>query len=318
MNVVDVLPRDAIPPVYEPSSQPPAQYDGDPDDEVVVVERDGAVRGYPVRYLDYHEVVDDELGATPIAVTWCPLCGSVLVFDRRVGGETLTFGVSGKLADDTLVLYDHETDSEWKQSSGCGIAGPHEGTQLDVLPSTLTTYERFRDGYPDADLLAPPGGASEAASETDDPVEIDYDAETYDDYLDGEGFGLAARRPDATQRSFPLDWLDPKTVVVGLEHDGEAVAVARPTVEAADGVVTLTVGGTSVVVFAAPDGTHAYHDPGFDWRLADGLAHGDGGQWDPTTGVAVDADRRLSRFPAVRLFAYGWVDNHGPTAFYRG
>ena len=318
MNVVDVLPRDAIPPVYEPAYSPAERYDGDADDDVVVVERGDAVRAYPIRYLSYHEVVDDELGGTPIAVTWCPLCGSVLVFDRRVDGQTLTFGVSGKLADDTLVFYDHETDSEWKQSLGRGIAGPHEGTELDLLPSTVTTYEQFRDGYPDAELLAPPGGASETASETDAPAEIDYDEAAFADYFDGDGFGLGGRRSDVPQRSFPLDWLDPKTVVVGLEHGGEALGVPRPTVEAAGGVVRVTVGDADVVVFAAPDGTHAYHDPGFDWRLADGVVHGDGLRWNPTTGVAVGADRRLSRFPAVRLFAYGWVDNHGTAAFYRG
>ncbi len=149
MTVVDLLPQDAIPPIYEPTYQPVDGYDGAADDDIVVVESGESVRGYPVRYLTSHEVVDDELAGVPIAVRWCPLCGSVAVFDRRVNGTQLTFSVSGKLADDTLVMYDHETDSEWKQSLGRGIAGPHEGTKLERLPATTTTYEQFRSLYPD-------------------------------------------------------------------------------------------------------------------------------------------------------------------------
>ena len=317
MTVVDLLPRDAIPPIYEPTYQPVDGYDGETDDDVVVVELGESVRGYPVRYLTYHEVVDDELAGVPIAVTWCPLCGSVAVFDRRVDGTQLTFGVSGKLADDTLVMYDHETDSEWKQSLGRGIAGPHEGTGLERLPATTTTYEQFRSSYPDAALLAPAGGASETASDTDEPAEIDYDEAAFDDYFAGDGFGLGGHREDVPQRSFPLAWIDPKTVVVGLEHAGDAVGVPRPAVLDAGGAVSVGVGGEGVVVFATTDGTHAYHDPGRDWRLVDGLAVADGDRWEPTTGASLDDGEPLERFPAVRLFAYGWLDNHGEEAFYR-
>ena len=69
----------------------------------------------------------------PIAVTWCPLCGSAVVYDRVVDRRTLTFGVSGKLADDDVMMYDRETDSEWEQSTGVCIAGPHEGERLCAL-----------------------------------------------------------------------------------------------------------------------------------------------------------------------------------------
>ena len=330
MTVIEVLPKDAIPPVYEPTFEPVEAYPYEPDDDVIVVEIDGEVRGYPIRYLTYHEIVDDELGGVPIAVTWCPLCGSVLVFDRRVDGQTLTFGVSGKLDDDTLVMYDHETGSEWKQSLSEGIAGEHEGTRLDVLPSSVTTYERFREDHPDAAVLEAPGGASETASETDEPAQVDYSENNFDDYFESDGFGLAAHRGDGpgVEREFPLDWLDPKTVVVGLEHDGDAVGLPRPEVEAAGGVVSVTVGGAAAVVVATAHGTHAFHDPGYDWEATRGGFRGDGALWDGVTGETVDepaahsgeAYRQrdpLERFPAIRLFAFGWVDNHGTDALFR-
>lgn len=72
------------------------------------------LRAYPIRILSYHEMVTDEIGSKPITVTWCPICWSAVVYERAVDGQPLTFGVSGTLADDVLVLYDRETVSGWK------------------------------------------------------------------------------------------------------------------------------------------------------------------------------------------------------------
>ena len=97
MNVRQVVPRDAIPGV---------------DDPIFRRDYDGPAHAYPLRYLRCHGVVNDRVAGRPVAVTWCPLRGSAVVYDRRVGDRTLSFDVSGKLADDDLVLYDRETDSE--------------------------------------------------------------------------------------------------------------------------------------------------------------------------------------------------------------
>lgn len=112
MEVVSALPRDSIPSIEAPAFG--SDYFGDPADEVIVVDGDPP-RAYPVRILSYHEIVNDSVDGRPIAVTWCPICWSSAVYDRSVDGRTLTFGMSGKLADDALVIYDRETDSEWKQ-----------------------------------------------------------------------------------------------------------------------------------------------------------------------------------------------------------
>jgi hypothetical protein len=157
MNVRQVVPQDAIPSVDDPEFGD--EYFGASDDEVVVVEAEAdgtdSARAYPVRILNYHEIVNDEFGGDSIAVTWCPLCGSAVVYDRTVDGKTLTLGVSGKLADDDLVMYDRETGSEWKQSLGEAIAGELEGETLSVRASTVTTYERFREMHPDGGWPTP-------------------------------------------------------------------------------------------------------------------------------------------------------------------
>jgi len=213
MNVRQVVPRDAIPSVDDPEFG--RDYFGDPDDEVVVVEDDPVVRAYPVRILDYHEIVNDRLAGDPVAVTWCPLCGSAVVYDRRVAGRTLTFGVSGKLADDDLVMYDRETESEWKQSLGEAIAGELAGERLTALAAAVTTYRRFREEYPEGEVLQRPGGASEASGPGDDPEPIDYDDAPYADYFESDGFGLGAHRGSGG-REWDRDELDPKAVLLGV------------------------------------------------------------------------------------------------------
>jgi hypothetical protein len=344
MDVRQVLPRDAIPSVDDPAFE--ATYPGPGDDEVVVVdpgggatggdgaadagdddeaadgdehehERDGdaAARAYPVRYLNYHEVVNDRVGGTPVAVTWCPLCGSAVVYDRRVDGRVLEFGVSGKLADDDLVVYDRETGSEWKQSLGTAIAGPLAGAELRVLPASVTTYDRFAAAHPDGVVLAAPGGESEAASDDDEPAPVDYDVEPYAAYVAADGFGLEVHRGTGPGRSWDRADLDPKAVVVGLERDGDAVGVPLPAVEAAGGSLRATVGGEDVVVLATDDGLHAFADPGFDLVVREGRVRGDGATFDPVSGRSDDG-RRLERVPARRLFAFAWRDDHGPDAFH--
>jgi hypothetical protein len=320
MNVRDVLPRDAIPSVDDPTFGPVASSSLPSDERVVVYHPDGEedgeeaepARAYPVRYLDFHEVVNDAVDR-PLAVTWCPLCGAAVVYDRRVDGRTLTFGVSGKLADDDLVLYDQETESEWKQSAGRAISGALSGAELDVLPAAMTTVGQFRESNPDGLVLEAPGGESEAASDDDTPVPIEYEAAPYAEYQQREGFGLDAHRGTGG-RAWERDDLAPKTPVLGVTIGGDALAFPRDRVLDAGGAVTATVGSHEVVVFATPDGTHAFADPGHEWQTVVGGSE-DGTRWNGTTGRSEDG-RTLERLPTRRLFAFTWQDDHGPDAFW--
>ena len=251
----------------------------------------------------------------PVAVTWCPLCGSAVVYDRTVEGRVLEFGVSGKLADDDLVLYDRQTESEWKQSSGEAIAGSLAGASLSVRPSTVLPWRRFREVHPEGVVLRPPGGESEAAGAGDEPEPVGYDDAPYADYLAGEGFGLAAHRGEGSRKWDRAD-LAPKAVVLGVECDGEAVGFPLPRVRAAGGVVQTTVGGHAVLVIATERaGIHGYADPGYEFDLPDATLVADGTTWDPTTGRATDG-RQLERLATRRLFAFAWQDDHGPDAFH--
>ncbi len=105
-------------------------------------------RAYPIRYLLWHEIVNDKVGDVPVAVTFCPLCNSAMVFDRRFKGDVLSFGVSGKLRNSDMVMYDRETQSWWQQAIGTGIVGAHTRDELTQLPSWMESWQEFTTANP--------------------------------------------------------------------------------------------------------------------------------------------------------------------------
>lgn len=151
-------PKDGIPAIWEPSLIPVTDETRlEPREPVMVLELEGSVpRAYPVRYLMWHEIVNDIVDGTPVAVTFCPLCNSGMVFDARVGGEVLTFGVSGKLRHSDMIMYDRETLSWWQQAVGEGIVGEHTGTLLEPLPAWMEGWAQFRERNPDGLVMGEP------------------------------------------------------------------------------------------------------------------------------------------------------------------
>ncbi len=117
---------------------------------------DATPRAYPIRYLIWHEIVNDSVGGVPVAVTYCPLCNSAMVFDRRVRGQVLSFGVTGKLRASDMVMYDRETESWWQQALGRGIVGALTGAELATLPSWMESWRSFRARNPDGLVMAQP------------------------------------------------------------------------------------------------------------------------------------------------------------------
>ena len=151
-------PKDGIPAIAAPQFAPAGAGAAlDPREPVIAVEIDGAApRAYPLRYLTWHEIVNDTVGGVPVAVTFCPLCNSALTFDRRIGGRVLTFGVSGKLRNSDMIMYDRETQSWWQQALGEGIVGEMTGEQLTPVPSWMESWQAFRDRNPDGIVMAEP------------------------------------------------------------------------------------------------------------------------------------------------------------------
>jgi hypothetical protein len=149
-------PKDGIPSIDNPKFQPVAdETDVKPNEPVIGLEINGDARAYPLRILMWHEIVNDTVGGEPVAVTYCPLCNSAVVFERVVKGQETTFGTTGKLRNSDLVMYDRLTETWWQQFTGKGIVGEVTGTQLEILPARLESLAQFRERHPDGRILVP-------------------------------------------------------------------------------------------------------------------------------------------------------------------
>jgi hypothetical protein len=113
----------------------------------------GQSRAWPLRYLIWHEIANDNLGGTPIAVTYCPLCNAAIVFDRRIGDKVLDFGTTGNLRKSDLVMYDRQTESWWQQFTGEAIIGRRAGQILTPLASRLEDWKSFKTRNPNGTVM---------------------------------------------------------------------------------------------------------------------------------------------------------------------
>jgi len=121
---------------------------------VIALEIDEEARAYPLAILMWHEIANDEIAGTPVAVTFCPLCNSSVTFDRRVTGEALDFGVSGLLRNSDLIMFDRQSETWWQQLTGEGLAGEHAGVYLDIVPSQVIGFGTFAERYPDGLVMS--------------------------------------------------------------------------------------------------------------------------------------------------------------------
>jgi hypothetical protein len=233
-----VLPPDQIPAIDDPRFVAPAAAGSlEPQEPVVALEIAGDARAYPVRILTWHEIVNDRVGRVPVAVTYCPLCNTAVVFERPViDGGLLDFGTSGSLYRSNLVMYDRQTRSYWPQATGQAAVGPLTGRRLKLLPAQLVSFGDWRAEHPDGLVLSARTGATRPYGEN--PY-VGYD------------------RPGSRPSLFvgELDpRLPPKARILGILADGRALAIpyAVLTGSAAEGrfaTVRASVAGTEVIVF---------------------------------------------------------------------
>lgn len=205
--------RDCIPSIDAPKYIPAngARHVAD-DDRVIAISLNGDKRAYPARILDRHEIVNDTIGGVPIAITWCPLCGSAVGIEREVDGEITEFGVSGVLYNSDLVFYDRASNTLWDQVEARGIVGPKTGKQLTLVSLAMTTWSRWRDAHPDTLVLSPDTG-----------FEKDYSIDPYAEYRAAAGLMFPVSAED--------DRIHPKSVVHGFDVDGVQIAYTQALLE---------------------------------------------------------------------------------------
>jgi hypothetical protein len=149
-------PKDGIPSIDAPSfvSVGAANDWIAPEEPVIFLKHGDTARAYPLQILTHHEIVNDRVAGTPVAVTFCPLCYSALVFKRTLDGELLEFGVSGLLRNSDLVMYDRKTETLWQQFTGNAIVGDLTGRTLEQIPSQIISFRQFGTLHPGGQVLS--------------------------------------------------------------------------------------------------------------------------------------------------------------------
>lgn len=148
--------RDTISPIDDPVFQPVEALTAmGPLEPVLSLIIDGDARAYPLRMLLWHEIVNDIVGGVPVLVSYCPLCNSGVVYDRRIDGQAVAFGNTGRIRHADMVMYDRATESWWQQFTGEAIVGSRAGTLLRALPARLESLARFRARAPGGKVMIP-------------------------------------------------------------------------------------------------------------------------------------------------------------------
>jgi hypothetical protein len=205
--------KDGIPALSDPKLVEAGAVDYlKPREPVIELELADDARAYPLEILTWHEIVNDEVDGVPVAVTFCPLCNTALVFDRRVEGKTLDFGTTGNLRNSDLVMYDRQTESWWQQFGGEAVAGRYAGTTLRQLPARIVAWSEFEREHPDGRVLSRDTGYSRP-----------YGQNPYVGYDEAGSLPIFATAHAGDRR------LSPKERVVFVQRGGASVTVPFST-----------------------------------------------------------------------------------------
>jgi hypothetical protein len=310
-------PKDGIPSIDRPKfiAVDAASWLGDRE-PVMVVSHGGETKIYPIQILIWHEIVNDVVGGRPTTVTFCPLCNTALVFDRRLNGRVLDFGTTGQLRHSDLVMYDRQTETWWQQASGEGIVGELTGKELVRVDAQMVAWGEARRNFPTAKVLSRETG-----------YRREYGRNPYARYDNPGQSPIAAffsRKPDprlpAMERvvtleskespvAYPFSRLS-KERVVHDDHDGLPIVVLwkEGTASALDasninqgrdvgavGVFESRLDGKKLTFTATNDGRFRDDATGSLWNLFGEAEAG------PSKG------RRLTPIPHGNHFWFSWV-----------
>lgn len=219
--------KDGIPALMNPkfTSVKEAEKNIPVDIDGMVVSVGNVTKFYPFSIMVWHEIVNDTINGKPLVITFCPLCGSSVAFEAEANGKAEQFGVSGKLYESNLLMYDKSTESLWSQSIGTAVVGDRTEEKLTVYNSQLMTFGDFKNKWPNGQVLSIDTGHNR-----------DYSFYPYRDYNDNEDI------------FFPISVKDNRFPVKEIMYVVNAYdkSVAFPVKQLSSSVVSVAVGDNKV------------------------------------------------------------------------
>ncbi len=200
-------PKDGIPAIDNPQFVSVEEADEWIEDNelVLAIIHKGVTRVYPLQIMVWHEIVNDEIAGDPVLITYCPLCGSGIAYERTIvrDGQPVEteFGTSGKLYNSNLVMYDRATDSYWTQIDGKAIVGELTGQELKEIPIDTVTWRDWKAEHSDSEVLSQDTGYSRP-----------YGRDPYGNYYENSNLFFPVENEDKS--------IHPKTVIFGIEING--------------------------------------------------------------------------------------------------
>jgi len=299
-------PRDGIPsidsPIFEKASE--EQFVSD-SDIVIGLEINGETKAYPLFILVWHEIVNDNVGGTPVSVTYCPLCFTNQVFERVLNGQVVEFGTSGKLYNSNLVMYDRLTGSFWSQALGEAITGELTGQKLEIVPFDVISWGDWKKIHPDSLVLTTETGHIRA-----------YGVDPYGDYYTDSRIIFPVENED--------NRMHPKEIILGFNENETYKAFKQNDIETQNVINDYVAQRPIMLVSLYSDDSRAFdrmvsgQTLEFEFRDGKIIDVNTQSEWS-YDGVAISGElkgEKLTRLAFNPGFWFEWVAFHPDTEVY--
>lgn len=314
-EVVDGGPgKDGIPSIDDPNFASVSSINFIPDNRMVIgLQIGNEIKVYPHQIMDWHEIVNDRVGDKAVALTFCPLTGTALAWNREINGNVTEFGVSGLLFRNNLIPYDRNSDSYWSQMQVRSVAGPLSSSQTETFQVVETRWETWKKLYPDAQVLT-----------TDTGFSRNYSGFTYgSDYSTNHDRIIfpIRNRNNALQNKTRVHGLLPEEgaepseyspLVFPINRFSEGIEVIQESFDGREIVVVGSSGHDFAAAFSrlSPEGTLLEFEAVSDDQLPVVMRDSEGNLWD-LFGNAVSGPRQGERLTALKSYTgywFGWAD----------
>lgn len=289
--------RDGIPALENPNKTTQGDFLRDPEFVIGYYDGEQAI-AYPHQILDWHEIINDELNGFPYAITYCPLTGTGIGWDRAINGATTTFGVSGLLYNNNLIPFDRATNSNWSQMRNDCVNGKLQGDEISTFPVVEMRWQDWKAMYPNTQIVS-----------TNTGHDRQYGAYPYGDYKTNNKSLFFPLSPDDNR-------LARKERVHGIIIDGNVKVYRFSTFNSSNTVIQDTFQGNDLIVVGNASSSLIVS---FYAKLEDGsspeftavnegsviLADTEGNQWD-VFGYATAGPRKGQRLISTKSYMGYW------------